>query len=339
MPVPTQPVDRCLACGSPRVRRRFEVPTQMHSDREPFSFAECGGCGLVYLAERVAADELSRYYRRSYLPYRGARAWGPFAPLVRLGQRRLDRSRTEVALEAARLGPESVVLDVGCGRPTFLAALQARVGCRCLGVDFSSHGWESDASFEMIELIRAEPASLDPTRLGTAAAAHGGDAGVEGSGAASVDLITMWHYLEHDYEPRATLEHLRTLSHEETRLVVEVPNHASRSRRAWGRDWAGYHAPRHTAAYTPATLRTMLEEAGWTVVSEQPGTLDPHLLWWLSLRERGGAEWSGSMARWLPEFILAKLVMAPVRALTRHDPDVLLAIAVPARPRPRPPDL
>jgi len=320
MPVPTQPVDRCLACGSPRVRRRFEVPTQMHSDRTPFPFVECGGCGLVYLAERVAADELSRYYRRSYLPYRGARAWGPFAPLVRLGQRRLDRSRAEVALAAARLVPESVVLDVGCGRPTFLVSLQARVGCRCMGVDFSSHGWEGDASFEPLELIRAEPASLDPADVG-----------------ATVDLITMWHYLEHDYEPRATLEHLRTLSHAETRLVVEVPNHASRSRRAWGRDWAGYHAPRHTAAYTPATLRTMLEEAGWTVVSEQPGTLDPHLLWWLSWRERSGAEWSGSMARWLPEFILAKLVMAPVRALTRDDPDVLLAVAVPARPRPRPP--
>ena len=57
----------------------------MHPTDEVFTFVRCLGCDLVYLAPRVPAAELGRYYTDAYLPYRGARAWGPFAPLVALG--------------------------------------------------------------------------------------------------------------------------------------------------------------------------------------------------------------------------------------------------------------
>ncbi|HSG48066.1 MAG TPA: methyltransferase domain-containing protein, partial [Longimicrobiales bacterium] len=293
-----EPVGRCLACGSPEREPEAEVRAQMmppDAPAERFTFVRCSACGLVYLDPRVPADQLGRYYTEAYLPYRGAAAWGPFAPLVAMGQRGTDRARVALVREHAAPGPGIRVLDVGCGRPTFLEALVRATGCHGVGTDFSDHGWREDPErWRGLDLRAGDLHEL--------------------AFDAPADVVTMWHYLEHDYAPRMTLARVRELVEGSThpggpRLFIEVPDHDGLTRHRHGAGWAGYHAPRHTALYTAASLRTLLEASGWEPVEiRRSGTLDPYVLEWMSRMEEKGIDWTGSMAPRLPGFLAWKLI-------------------------------
>lgn len=306
---PRERVERCLACDSAEVANSFDAPLQMAPPEESFTFSECAECGLLYLSDRVQPEEVHRYYEDSYLPWRGDAAWGVFAPLVALGQASTDRARVQRVLDFGALGAEDRVLDVGCGKPTFLRELRSASGAQCLGIDFGVDPFLEDPAYAGIDLVSGDPRHVE----------------LEGTFSA----ITMWHYLEHDYDPRATLRGLLPHTSSDTTLLIEVPDARSRARDWAGNQWAGLHTPRHTAIYTPETMERLLNEAGWQVVAtELPPTLDPWVLWWLTWRERRGTDWARDMTRYMPEFMLGNMVLAPF--LRRRSKDVLQVAARPA---------
>lgn len=273
----------------------------MHPGRERFSFVRCRECELVYLSPRVPLDQLERYYGPSYLPHRGASAWGRWAVLAAEGQRRTDRARVRWARKLVELGQRTAVLDVGCGRPTFLEALVRATGTRAVGTDVSDAGWAEHPerwAKAGIELHRGltHQVSLD----------------------GPFDLVCMWHSLEHDYDPLDTLRRLKALSRPGGAIVVEVPNYDSLTRRLHGSSWAGLHTPRHTAVYTPATLRAMLHRAGWTIEHQAEfGTLDPYVLWWLGRQEIRGRALDGNLEPAFPGFMLGKVLALPIVVMQR----------------------
>jgi SAM-dependent methyltransferase len=312
-----EPVVACLACGSVEREIHHETAAMMHASGERFRFSRCRACGLVYLDPRVPSADLGRYYGEAYLPYRGPAAWGRWRGLVAGGLRATDRRRVARVRALRPIDAGTRVLDVGCGHPTFLESLRARSGCRAVGVDFSDEGW------------RAEPARWAGLEL------HEGDladVGLDGP----FDVVTMWHYLEHDYAPAETLRRVRALAAPGAHLVIEVPDHDSWSRRRYGVHWAGYHTPRHTALWNRATMRVVLERSGWRVdVIEPAGTLDPWTLVWMSRGERRGIDWSGSMEPHFAGYVAGRAVVWPVlsrleRARGRGGDGFLTAVARPA---------
>jgi 2-polyprenyl-3-methyl-5-hydroxy-6-metoxy-1,4-benzoquinol methylase len=299
--VPAFESTSCPLCDSREATPLLLSATQMHRGVERFSFVRCRRCELVYLNPRVAAERLDGYYGEFYLPHRGPAAWGRWSKYVEEGQRRTDRARVRWARRTARLGLGTAVLDVGCGRPTFLAALVDRTGARGVGVDISDGGWT-------LEPERWETAGLELHR-GTVQSAN-----LTGP----FDLVCMWHALEHDYRPMETLRRLHGLTRPGGTLLVEVPNYDSWTRRLHGSSWAGFHTPRHTMAFTPATLRSMLSRAGWKVERQVSyGTLDPYVLWWLGRQESKGRFLDGNLEAAFPRFMMGKTLTLPVAALQR----------------------
>ena len=92
----------------------------MHSNKELFNFDKCSNCKLVFLNPRLHLDDLKKYYTSYYLPYRGAQAWGKFEKFVASSQQKLDLKRVNVIKDIHNLSEESLILDIGCGNPTFL---------------------------------------------------------------------------------------------------------------------------------------------------------------------------------------------------------------------------
>ena len=132
------------------------------------------------------------------------------------------------------------------------------------------------------------------------------------------DLITLWHALEHDYVPLETLRRLRSVVRPGGAIVVEVPNYDSLTRRLQGERWAGFHTPRHTAVYTPATLRSdagARRMAGHATVPAR----HPRSLRALVARPPGaaGRPLDGSLERAFPGFMLGKVVTLPVALAQR----------------------
>ena len=82
---------------------------------------------------------IGRYYNEGYAPHRDEAAWGAWAPLVRFSRNRTDHARLRAVERERRLAPDDALLDVGCGRPTFLRLVRRVTGARSVGVDFVSN--------------------------------------------------------------------------------------------------------------------------------------------------------------------------------------------------------
>lgn len=268
---------QCPACNSTAFDSFITTAAQMHTSKESFNFDQCSNCQLVFLNPRVPLDQLKNYYTSHYLPYRGSEAWGKYERFVKDSQQKLDLKRVERVKEWHKTTLESLILDVGCGKPTFLKACKTELACNTLGIDFSDEGWkDSTENYEGLDLQVAEikdlPLDVKP------------------------DVITMWHYLEHDYTPQENLKSLKSISKPSTTLIIEIPNFDSSSRKEFGAHWAGWHTPRHTSLFSPNNVEQLLNNSGWKVSKILTyGTMDPYLLYWMSRMEQKGIAWNKNM--------------------------------------------
>jgi len=270
-------LENCPLCGSGSLKKCIETKVQMSSDNELYKFDICIDCELVMLNPRVPHNKLNDFYNASYLPYRGETAWGRYAKRVRNSLKMMDQKRMAKAKAILEITNKTKVWDVGCGRPSFLKLLHEDTKAQCTGIDFSDHGWTGrDSAYQNIKLVVGQLSDMD--------------------GYASPDLVTMWHYLEHDYDPLNTLTQIRGLSHSNTKLMIEIPNYNSEGRRKFGEYWAGYHTPRHTFLFSPDNIRKLLYTTGWSVIDlHVPATLDSYNLHWMSKMEELGLDWTNSM--------------------------------------------
>ena len=284
----------------------------MHPSKELFNFDQCADCQLVFLNPRVDLDDLQNYYTSYYLPYRGAKAWGKFEKLVEGSQQKLDIQRVKRVKDAHSIAAESLILDVGCGKPSFLKACQKLLKCKTVGIDFSDEGWkDQQAQFEGLDLrvteIKDLPSNLQP------------------------DVITMWHYLEHDYAPLENLTYLKTISKPATTLIIEIPNFDSASRKKYGENWAGWHTPRHISLFSPNNIALLLNKSGWKVSKILTyGTMDPYLLYWMSEMEQKGIQWDKNMAEEFWDFMVGMVKFMPKKWMEKKSSlGIMTIIATP----------
>ena len=145
------------------------------------------------------------------------------------------------------------------------------------------------------------------------------------------DVITMWHYLEHDYTPLENLSHLKTVSKSSTVLVIEIPNFESKSRKKYGKNWAGWHTPRHLSLFSPNNIELLLQKAGWRVKEILTfGTMDPYLLFWMSKMEQKQIRWDRSMEKEFMQFMLGMVKFFPWKLIEKRTSlGVMTVVAVP----------
>ena len=235
----------CLVCGCERFARLFRTSDRLYqtTSRE-FAVVRCGECGLVRLDPQPAPEELRQYYPDTYwfVPDRSA------ASRLEEAYRRLvlrDHVRfVERALRHSRArGP---LLDVGCGGGLFLGLMRER-GFRVLGLDSSREAaaiaWRRQNAAAVCALLENAPFPAE---------------GLAG--------VTMFHVLEHLYDPRAYLIAAHKLLAPDGRLVVQVPNAASWQFRLLGRSWNGVDVPRHLFDFRDRDVEKLMEQCGFEVL-------------------------------------------------------------------------
>ncbi len=239
----------CSLCGGHTTTPFIEADDDLGGRPGRFRFVSCGNCGLVYQSPRLAFDHIGGYYDGEYIAHRKKTDWGILTPLYDWAMGKHDRDKVALVRRYQSLRVGSPVLDIGCGAGTFLALLQAETGAAACGVDFkdlSGLPWMERLEFRQ------------------------GTLGQQEFGSRRFDLITMWHFLEHDYTPLDTLTRARDLLAPGGRLVVEVPRLDSLSFRLFRERWPGLQAPQHTMLFDARTLPSMMEKAGLRVCHHLP---------------------------------------------------------------------
>lgn len=234
----------CPECGSKDNTPFIEAEDDLGGRSGRFFFVTCTECGLVYQSPRLNLDAIKPYYDDEYIAHRKKSSWGILTPFYDWAMGKLDREKIKIVRKHIDLNKETCVLDIGCGSGSFLAAVQSRFGSNCTGVDFKdlSHlPWMANVDF----------------RLGTLSEQDFGDQ--------KFDLITMWHFLEHDYEPAETLSRARELLAPGGCIVIEVPRLDSLSFRMFKDRWPGLQAPQHTVLLDGKHFRSLVGSAGLKV--------------------------------------------------------------------------
>jgi len=265
MPVPFLPTGlpssmfervACLMCGSQESAPFITAEDDLTGRPGRFTFVRCASCGLVYQTPRLTPAHVRPYYETDYIAHQAPARWGPLAPLFAWAMGSLDRSKVRLTRRYIHLDRRAAVLDVGCGAGTYLASLHAAAGCAVAGVDFVD--------------LSARP------HMAVVEFHHGPFADQE-VGDDRFDLVTMWHFLEHDYDPMASLAHARRALKPGGLLLIEVPRLDSLSFRMFADRWPGLQAPQHTAVFDRSALLSLVERAHFEVVEYLPkGAFPPY---------------------------------------------------------------
>lgn len=246
----------CYICGSARATPFITAEDDLTGRPGRFTFVRCDQCGLVYQSPRLKAADVKGYYETDYIAHQRPKRWGPIAPLFAWAMGSLDRAKLRLVRRYVEVNASSSVLDVGCGAGTFLSSLREATGATVVGVDFIDLSGRPNMSH--VEF-------------------HHGLFSDQDVGDGRFDLVTMWHFLEHDYDPRGSLEHAARALKPGGRIVIEVPRLDSLSFRLFRDRWPGLQAPQHTAVYDRASLLRAVEGAELEMVDYLPwGAFPPY---------------------------------------------------------------
>ncbi|MEO5896412.1 MAG: class I SAM-dependent methyltransferase [Vicinamibacterales bacterium] len=239
----------CYLCGASEHEHFITAEDDLGGTAGTFRFVRCSRCRLVYQHPRVALQHIGAYYDDQYIAHRRKKNWGILTPLFERAMNQLDIDKDAIVSRYIELGAGSRVLDVGCAVGTFLARLHQRYDAHATGVDFK-------------DLTFAPSLRNVDFHCGLFYEASFADQ--------QFDLVTMWHFLEHDYDPLRSLATARRVLKPEGRLVIEVPRLDSRTFRWFGDRWPGLQAPQHTVLFDRDSLLRAVRRSGLDVVDYLP---------------------------------------------------------------------
>jgi SAM-dependent methyltransferase len=246
--IETEAVPQCPVCGAGRATPfAFGADYELETCANRWEFVQCGGCGHVRLSPRPAVETLPVIYPPRYYAYNYEQQ---IHPIARRGKAWLDRRKLGSIVRHLDRAPRAY-LDVGCGDGRFLRAMQARgvPADRLFGLELD----ESVAARLRREGYQVEQARVEDSTL----VAPG-----------SVDLVTLFHVIEHVDRPRVVIEKLATWLAPGGLLALETPNRASLDARLFRRTfWGGYHYPRHWQLFDTDGIRRLLVRAGLEIVA------------------------------------------------------------------------
>jgi 2-polyprenyl-3-methyl-5-hydroxy-6-metoxy-1,4-benzoquinol methylase len=199
----------------------------------------CARCGLQYVSPRLKAEAVLEGYAEGSDEQFVSQARG----------RELTFGKCLDTIEAVWRGPRGRLLDIGTGGGSFPHVASKR-------------GWQAEGCEPnrwLCEWAR-EHYGLH-VRPGTVFEQH--------YPADAYDVVTLWDVLEHTPDPRREINEAHRLLREGGLLVVNYPDIGSWIARLMGSSWV-FLLDVHLYYFTRATVRALLENAGFELVRVQP---------------------------------------------------------------------
>jgi 2-polyprenyl-3-methyl-5-hydroxy-6-metoxy-1,4-benzoquinol methylase len=103
----------------------------------------------------------------------------------------------------------------------------------------------------------------------------------------SVDVVTMWHVLEHVHDPNAYIELIYNSLRAGGVALIALPNYTSHDSRLYGSDWGAWDVPRHLWHFSPFAVNQLLTRHGFRMKKSYVMRFDAFYVSLISEKYRG----------------------------------------------------
>lgn len=304
---------KCSVCNSSKFCFFISTKEMMMDETKKmqFHFFKCEICESVFLESPVKKECLHKYYPNYYLPYRGEKAWGKYASFVKKSDDVLNYKRVQFVSKflSSTCDYKNInILDLGCGKPDFLYSFKKKFDSYCTGIDFKESQW-SNAKYNNLKLIETDWSQFNTLNR--------------------YDVITAWHYFEHDYNIIKTVDKCLKFLKPGGLLIIEVPMYQGLLARFQKEFWQGWHTPRHINLFSIKSWNFLFPIGSWNILKHTKyGTLDPFILWWLGRAEKYNIKWNVNFDKYFLTLAFLKGLTWPLFYLEKFIPFGIQTIVV-----------
>lgn len=218
---------------------------------EVFTITQCKDCTFRFTNPRPDSPDLSQYYEsEDYISHSDTNK-GFINRLYKIVRNITLKQKVNLiwALKPGR----GAILDIGAGTGFFLNECWKNKWT-ISGIEPNSKARATASANFGIELFDETGWNILPSD--------------------SIDVITLWHVLEHIEDLNDCMEKINRVSKKDSFLIIAVPNHLSYDAKNYGADWAGYDVPRHLSHFTPFSIRLFLEKHNFQILQKKPMVFD-----------------------------------------------------------------
>lgn len=159
---------------------------------------------------------------------------------------------------------KGILLDIGAGTGDFLSVAKQN-GWQAIGIEPSDKA-------RNIAIRKNVPFIEDTSQLED----H------------TIDVVTMWHVLEHVPDVAAQIKELKRLLKPTGTIVIAVPNFNSYDANYYGKFWAAYDVPRHLWHFSRLSIKKLFEREKLQLVETRPMLFDAFYVALLSEKYKTG---------------------------------------------------
>ena len=256
--------NKCPLCNSSAIKKRFACIDEFATG-ESFDVYECAGCGLAFTQNIPDEKEIDRYYESPTYISHSNTSKGIVNSTYHLVRKLMLRNKARL-VERLTLLKNGKILDYGAGTGHF-ARVMASKGWDVTAIEKNSRARElalSEFGFRMhpVEAL----ADIKEREL---------------------DVVTMWHVMEHIQEPDKMWEQLYRILDDTGIAVIAVPNSISYDAQRYREHWAAYDVPRHLWHFTPSTIMQWGEKHGFVLERQYTMPFDGFYISMLSEQYKG----------------------------------------------------
>lgn len=271
----------CPVCASTNNRHFLQVKDHAVTGQR-FPVLHCGECGLRYTQDVPDEASIGPYYRfDNYVSHNNTKQ-GLVNKLYHIARYFSLQSKFSLLTKIVQKSTGKH-LDYGAGTGAFVHTMLNR-------------GWES--------------VGVEPDQLARSVAQRDFNIPLQSTSYLSeiendsLDVVTLWHVLEHIHELHGTLKLLIEKIKLGGHLVIAVPNYTSKDAQHYGEFWAAYDVPRHLYHFSPDTIYYLADQYQLQVVQQKPMWFDAWYVSMLSEQYKKSsfgllkAFWMGCVSNW-----------------------------------------
>ena len=229
--------NKCPLCGAGSIDVLHECTDFLVSGKK-FPVCICTSCTFVFSTNYPDEQESAAYYQSEEYISHSDTGVGLMNKVYHIARKFMLSTKLRMLRKVSGL-KSADVLDIGSGTGYFPMYLKKK-GWECQGIEISREAREFAQSKN--DLFLQAPEAINDFKTG------------------SMDIITMWHTLEHFYNPREYLDFAYRILKKEGLLVIAVPNHLSYDAEKYKDSWAAWDVPRHLWHFNPDTIQILANE-------------------------------------------------------------------------------